>query len=120
MNIFLKRFFPNYATYLFFFTSKKGRPHWRRTGEDICYFRNGFSKSSQINGDNYMTASFTITFPHDGDICYLAYHYPYTYSRLKTNLEKLATKNSRKDNNIYLKIDQLTESLGEFFTKKVF
>ena len=58
-----------------------------------------------------MTASFTITFPHDGDICYLAYHYPYTYSRLKTNLEKLA--NTRKD--IYLKIDQLTESLGEFF-----
>ena len=65
-----------------------------------------------------MTASFTITFPHDGDICYLAYHYPYTYSRLKTNLEKLATKNSRKDNNIYLKIDQLTESLGEFFFLK--
>ena len=62
-----------------------------------------------------MTASFTITFPHDGDICYLAYHYPYTYSRLKTNLEKLA--NTRKD--IYLKIDQLTESLGESFIRSL-
>ena len=30
-----------------------------------------FSKASQINGDNYMTASFTINFPHDGDVCYL-------------------------------------------------
>lgn len=67
-----------------------GRPYWRRVGEDIAYFRNNFSKSSQINGDNYMTASLTITFPHDGDICYLAYHYPYTYSRLKANLDTLA------------------------------
>ena len=58
-----------------------------------------------------MTASFTITFPHDGDICYLAYHYPYTYSRLKANLDNLASLRG----DLYLKIDWLTESLGKIF-----
>ena len=33
-----------------------------------------------------MTVTFSVTFPHDGDICYLAYHYPYTYSRLMVSL----------------------------------
>jgi hypothetical protein len=67
----------------------EGRPFWRRVGQDICYYRNNFSKSSQINGDKYMTASITITFPHDNDICYFAYHYPYTYTKLKVVLIKV-------------------------------
>lgn len=87
----------------------EGRPHWRRVGADICYYRNNFSKSSQINGDNYMTASFTITFPHDGDVCYLAYHYPYTYSRLRSKLEQLSQPNT----GFYCKLDTLTQSLSE-------
>jgi len=87
----------------------EGRPHWRRVGADICYFRNNFSKSSQINGDNYMTASFTITFPHDGDVCYLAYHYPYTYSRLRAKLDILSSERR----GFYFKIDTLTNSLND-------
>ena len=59
-----------------------GRPSWRRVGDDVCYFRNHFSKSSHIDARNYMTVTFSVAFPHDNDICYLAYHYPYTYSRL--------------------------------------
>ena len=56
-----------------------------------------------------MTASFTITFPHDGDICYLAYHYPYTYSRLRSKLDTLMTERE----GFYFKMDTLTESLNE-------
>ena len=61
-----------------------GRPYWKRIGSDICYYKNNFSKSITVCDDepNFMTASFTVTFPHEGDICYFAYHYPYTYSKL--------------------------------------
>ena len=31
----------------------------------------------------YCTASFSIRFPHDADVCYLAFHYPYTYTRIR-------------------------------------
>ena len=89
-----------------------GRPCWRRLGADICYFRNNFSKSSQINGDNFMTASFTINFPHEGDICYLAYHYPYTYSRLRSKLDRM-TREIQSDPGFYLKVDRLTQSLND-------
>ena len=79
-----------------------------------------------------MTASFTINFPHDGDVCYLgksfkkrqnggkiliflafffpAYHYPYTYSRMKANLDTISNK---VPENMYLKIDWLAESPGK-------
>lgn len=54
---------------------------WRRTGMDICYYANYYKSGNKTHG-SYMTASFTIQFPHDHDICYLAYVYPYTYSTL--------------------------------------
>ncbi|VVC26854.1 Hypothetical protein CINCED_3A014064 [Cinara cedri] len=54
---------------------------WRRTGADICYYGN-YYKSGNKTHDSYMTATFTIQFPFDRDICYLAYVYPYTYSTL--------------------------------------
>ena len=65
-----------------------GRPYWKRIGSDICYYKNNFSKSVAACDDepNFMTASFTVTFPHDGDICYFAYHYPYTYSKLLVSI----------------------------------
>ena len=34
-----------------------------------------------------MTASFTVNFPHGGDVVYLAYHYPYSYTKVNFNLE---------------------------------
>ena len=33
-------------------------------------------------GKRYYTLTFAVTFPHNEDACYLAYHYPYTYSTL--------------------------------------
>lgn len=60
---------------------KKG---WIRTGMDICYYENYYKNGNKTHG-SYMTASFTITFPVDRDICYIAYVYPYTYSKLLVN-----------------------------------
>ena len=58
-----------------------GRPFWTRVGKDIIYFKNHFAKSIK-EGDNHLTASFAFKFPHDNDICYFAYHFPYTYTTL--------------------------------------
>lgn len=32
---------------------------------------------------SFYTLTFTVTFRHDDDVCYLAYHYPYTYTTLQ-------------------------------------
>ncbi|GIX96432.1 hypothetical protein CEXT_366431 [Caerostris extrusa] len=34
----------------------------------------------------YYTLTFTISFDHTNDVCYLAYHYPYTFTTLQTHL----------------------------------
>lgn len=70
----------------------KGRGAWVRTGVDICYHKNHYSRIPKSH-DNvrfkksvnkcYYTATFTVTFPHAYDVCYLAYHYPYTYTQLQ-------------------------------------
>lgn len=67
-----------------------GKPYWFRTGTSICYYKNHFTRSAQatggVKGKTYYTATFTVTFKHDKDICYLAYHFPYTYTTLQTHL----------------------------------
>lgn len=49
--------------------------------------RNHFARSSIAaggqKGKSYFTLTFTTTFSHKDDVCYFAYHYPYTYSTLK-------------------------------------
>jgi len=64
----------------------QGRPYWYRVGTRICYYKNHFVRSAQtaggMRGKMYYTASFTITFKQQHDVCYLAYHYPYTYTML--------------------------------------
>ena len=68
----------------------EGRPYWVRSGTDICYYRNHFTRSPQatggVKGKTYYTTTFTITFKHSKDICYLSYHYPYTYSTLMVSI----------------------------------
>ncbi|XP_032162775.1 cytosolic carboxypeptidase 1 isoform X4 [Mustela erminea] len=63
------------------------RPWWIRVGTDICYYKNHFSRSSVAaggqKGKSYYTITFTVNFPHKDDVCYFAYHYPYTYSTLQ-------------------------------------
>ncbi|CAJ0966426.1 unnamed protein product [Ranitomeya imitator] len=66
------------------------RPWWIRVGTDICYYKNHFSRSSIAaggqKGKSYYTMTFTVSFLHKDDVCYFAYHYPYTYSTLKVRL----------------------------------
>lgn len=54
---------------------------WMRTGSDIFYYRNNYSDPIQQSAI-YHTLSFSVRFPHSNDTCYIAYHYPYTYTRL--------------------------------------
>ncbi|XP_030586826.1 cytosolic carboxypeptidase 4 [Archocentrus centrarchus] len=67
----------------------EGRPHWVRTGMEMCYFRNNFCPAQGRRKTTFYTLTFTITFKHSEDVCYLAYHYPYTYSALKAHLKVL-------------------------------
>ena len=49
-------------------------------------FRNHYRESAAVTGGAsrkcYYTLTFAVTFPHNEDVCYLAYHYPYTYTTL--------------------------------------
>ncbi|XP_029675008.1 cytosolic carboxypeptidase 1-like isoform X2 [Formica exsecta] len=85
-----------------------GRPGWVRTGVDICYYRNCYQRPAK--GKTYLTTSFTVTFPHTHDVCYLAYHFPYTYSRLITNIWKWTRSVSAK--NMYFRAETLCETLN--------
>ncbi|XP_043505081.1 cytosolic carboxypeptidase 4-like isoform X1 [Polistes fuscatus] len=85
-----------------------GRPGWVRTGTDICYYRNCYQKPTK--GKNYLTTTFTVIFPHAHDVCYLAYHFPYTYTQLMTNIWKWT--GNICSSNIYFRADSYCESLN--------
>ncbi|XP_071965777.1 cytosolic carboxypeptidase 1-like isoform X2 [Antedon mediterranea] len=93
----------------------QGRPSWKRSGTKICYYRNHFSRSSAATGGqkgkSYFTLSFSITFQDEDDMCYLAYHYPYTYTMLQAHLWKLES-NLKELNSIYYKRQTLCQTLG--------
>jgi hypothetical protein len=61
-----------------------GKPGWVRSGTSICYYRNGYRNTSgkKARAKVYHSATFNLQFSKRGDICYVAYHYPYSYSRL--------------------------------------
>ncbi|KAG7481117.1 hypothetical protein MATL_G00063400 [Megalops atlanticus] len=90
-----------------------GRPRWVRTGADICYYKNHFSRSSIAaggqKGKSYYTLTFTVTFHHKDDVCYFAYHYPYTYSTLKMHLQKLQAQCAPQ---VYFRQQVLCDTLG--------
>nr|XP_009511981.1 PREDICTED: cytosolic carboxypeptidase 1 [Phalacrocorax carbo] len=90
------------------------RPCWTRVGTDICYYKNHFSRSSIAaggqKGKSYYTITFTVTFQHKDDVCYFAYHYPYTYSTLKMHLQKLESMHNPQQ--IYFRQNVLCETLA--------
>ncbi|XP_036909726.1 cytosolic carboxypeptidase 4-like [Sturnira hondurensis] len=91
-----------------------GRPTWKRTGYEICYYRNHYRESAAVTGGAsrkcYYTLTFAVTFPHHEDVCYLAYHYPYTYTALMTHLDILEKSvNPRK---VYFRQEVLCQTLG--------
>uniref|UniRef100_A0A8C1IZK8 tubulin-glutamate carboxypeptidase n=1 Tax=Cyprinus carpio TaxID=7962 RepID=A0A8C1IZK8_CYPCA len=64
----------------------EGRPHWVRTGSEISLHIYSHILHSAFS---FYTLTFTVMFHHDDDVCYLAYHYPYTYTTLQTHLKML-------------------------------
>ncbi|NXI94423.1 CBPC2 carboxypeptidase, partial [Psophia crepitans] len=58
---------------------------WRRVGTDVHYYRG-------CGGEEPITfhLSWTVRFPHDGDTCFFAHSYPYTYTDLQRYLRALA------------------------------
>ncbi|XP_064653277.1 cytosolic carboxypeptidase 1-like isoform X2 [Lineus longissimus] len=91
-----------------------GRPHWVRAGTDICYYKNHFLRSSQttggVPGKMFYTTTFTVKFQHENDVCYLAYHYPYTYTMLQTHIYKW--ENGIDASNIYFRNQSLCDTLS--------
>ncbi|XP_071794248.1 cytosolic carboxypeptidase 1-like [Asterias amurensis] len=93
----------------------EGRPHWVRAGSNICYYKNNFSRSSLATGGqkgkSYYTLVFTLNFQYSNDICYLAYHFPFTYTMMKVHLLKLEASLGEWSN-IYFRNQTLCETLG--------
>ncbi|NXW25332.1 CBPC2 carboxypeptidase, partial [Circaetus pectoralis] len=58
---------------------------WRRVGADVRYYRGGGGEEPAA-----FCLSWTARFPHDGDTCFFAHSYPYTYSDLQRYLRALA------------------------------
>uniref|UniRef100_A0A1I7WTS3 Peptidase_M14 domain-containing protein n=1 Tax=Heterorhabditis bacteriophora TaxID=37862 RepID=A0A1I7WTS3_HETBA len=58
---------------------------------------------------HFYSIRFKVTFQNKGDICYFAYHYPYTYSYLEATLSKCL---SRLTHSIYYRKDVIGTSLG--------
>ncbi|KAF1421237.1 Cytosolic carboxypeptidase 2, partial [Spheniscus humboldti] len=58
---------------------------WRRVGADVRYYQGGSGEEPAA-----FRLSWTARFPHDGDTCFFAHSYPYTYSDLQRYLQALA------------------------------
>uniref|UniRef100_A0A183AFW8 Cytosolic carboxypeptidase-like protein 5 n=1 Tax=Echinostoma caproni TaxID=27848 RepID=A0A183AFW8_9TREM len=96
----------------------EGRPYWIRAGTRVNYYRNHFNRlsvgKSSADGATYYTATFQIRFPHTGDVCYLAYHYPYTYTRLLTDIARWQEQaNGSHSDPVYFRVQSLTTSVLE-------
>ncbi|XP_046861355.1 cytosolic carboxypeptidase 1-like [Xenia sp. Carnegie-2017] len=94
--------------------AEDGDPGWIRTGTDICYYKNRYKRSCPgRNAEKegyYYTLTFTINFTHADDSCYLAYHYPYSFSLLQNHLERHENRlDSRK---IFYERQVLCDSLS--------
>ena len=73
-----------------------GRPGWTRAGSHISYYKNNFYTDCRVEGRRdrkegdgrkvYYSLAFSVSFPHSGDSCYLAYHYPYSYTMLMVSV----------------------------------
>ncbi|XP_025929006.1 cytosolic carboxypeptidase 4 [Apteryx rowi] len=107
----------NYGMQLVMYSVKEalqGRPHWLRVGYDISYYKNHYRSCAAAAGGmrrkSYYTLAFSITFPHEDDVCYLAYHYPYTYSTMMSHLDIL--EQNRNPKKVYWRQQTLCQTLG--------
>ncbi|XP_072278006.1 cytosolic carboxypeptidase 2 [Pyxicephalus adspersus] len=78
---------------------------WKREGKDIKYYRN----SRPQDGVSLYSLTWTFEFPHDNDTCYFAHCYPYTYSDLQKDIQRLTSDPERSQ---YCKLRALCRSLA--------
>ncbi|OWK55627.1 Cytosolic carboxypeptidase 4 [Lonchura striata] len=107
----------NYGMQLVMYSVREalqGRPRWIRAGQEICYYKNHYRCSAAAGGGMrgrfYYTLTFSIKFPHKDDVCYLAYHYPYTYSTMMSHLDIL--EQNRNPKKVYWRQQTLCQTLG--------
>ncbi|XP_068882190.1 cytosolic carboxypeptidase 4 [Aphelocoma coerulescens] len=107
----------NYGMQLVMYSVREafqGRPRWIRAGQEICYYKNHYrcraAAGGGVRGRFYYTLTFSIRFPHKDDVCYLAYHYPYTYSTMMSHLDVLEQTRNRKK--VYWRQQTLCQTLG--------
>lgn len=63
---------------------------WKRAGSSISYYKTSLYKNLLLNREIvYHTLTFHMEFPHEGDTCYLAHCYPYSYTDLELYLRTL-------------------------------
>ncbi|CAG5128813.1 unnamed protein product [Candidula unifasciata] len=92
----------------------QGNAFWQRVGSDICYYKNHFIRNTSttggVQGKTYFTATFSVTFPHSADVCYISYHYPYSYTALQTHLKQWEQQYDRSA--IFFRNQSLCTTLG--------
>ncbi|XP_064169259.1 cytosolic carboxypeptidase 2 isoform X1 [Anguilla rostrata] len=64
-----------------------GGAGWRRAGADIRYYGN----QTEREGHALYSLTWTCQFPYEGDTCYFAHCYPYTYSDLRRFLASVTS-----------------------------
>jgi hypothetical protein len=65
---------------------------WHSVGSEFDYQKSYVTREIQSNppvSKNYYTLSFTIDFPHEQDIFYIAMNYPYTYTKMNHFIDRL-------------------------------
>ncbi|NXU44051.1 CBPC4 carboxypeptidase, partial [Drymodes brunneopygia] len=108
----------NYGMQLVMYSVREalqGRPRWIRAGQEICYYKNHYrcraAAGGAVRGRRfYYTLTFSIKFPQRDDVCYLAYHYPYTYSTMMSHLDIL--EQNRNPKKVYWRQQTLCQTLG--------
>lgn len=62
---------------------------WHRVGENINYFINNYKRDNMRFQRYHYTFTFTHTFEHDDDVQYFSHCFPYTYSDLVEDLNRI-------------------------------
>ncbi|CAM9248315.1 unnamed protein product, partial [Lampetra fluviatilis] len=92
----------------------EGRPHWVRAGTDVCYYKNNYRRPSRVTGgvrgQSFFSLSLSLSFPHGGDVCYLAHHYPYTFTSLMVDLDTMLSACDRSS--VFVQRDVLCATAG--------
>ena len=73
------------------YKSTHARTHARACAHTNTYktHKHSTTQHTQVRLEPLRTLSFDVTLEHDGDVCYLAHCFPYTYSDLQQTLQEL-------------------------------